>query len=301
MLTFLPAPIVGLISLFLYLINLIINALLIIFSALLSYVIPIKKIEKILIHFSHQTVPHWWIQGNNFIIWLTTKTKWEIQDEEIDSQGWYLLISNHRSWLDIIVLEKIFDEKAPMLKFFMKKELLWTLPVAGIACWAMGFPFMKRYSKSYLKKHPEKAGTDLENTRRACEKFKRTPMTIVNFIEGTRYTPEKASRQSSPYQHLLKPKAGGVAFTLEALKEHLNVIINTTIIYPDPKTDFWQFLCGRTKKIIVRYEIIHMHKVELGNYFEDQKYRVQFQRWLNRLWEEKDQLISETIKSNNEE
>jgi len=49
--------------------------------------------------------------------------------------------------VDILVLEKVFNRKVPMLKFFIKKELLWTLPVAGWAAWLLDFPFMERYHK----------------------------------------------------------------------------------------------------------------------------------------------------------
>lgn len=181
-----------------------------------------------------------------------------------------------------------------MLKFFMKRELLWMLPVAGVACWLMGFPFVSRYSKEYLKKHPEKAGKDLENTKRACEKFKDQPLTIINYIEGTRFTKAKHQRQASPYKHLLKPRAGGFAFVLEALEGHIDYIINTTIIYPDPKTNLWQFMCGKTKKIIVCYEVLPVTKDLLGDYYHDKKFRIHIQHWLNQLWHEKDRLIEKT-------
>lgn len=301
MLTFLPGPIVATLAIVLYLLNLLINPTLIILGTVIAAILPFQWVKKKFIVFSHEIVPGWWVSVNNFIIWLTTKTQWEIRGNgEIDTKGWYLLICNHQSWLDIIVLQTTFNKRAPMLKFFMKKELLWTLPIAGLACWAMGFPFMERYSKDYLKKHPEKAGRDIENTRRACEKFKQTPMTIVNFIEGTRFTKEKKQRQNSPYEFLLKPKAGGAAFTLEAMKEHLKTVINTTIIYPDPNTNFWRFMCGKVKKIIVCYEIIPVDKVPMGDYFNDQAYRVQFQRWLNYLWSEKDQLIKKILTEQNQ-
>jgi 1-acyl-sn-glycerol-3-phosphate acyltransferase len=176
----------------------------------------------------------------------------------------------------------------------MKKELLWTLPVAGLACWILGFPFMKRYSKNYLKKHPEKAGKDLEITKKACEKFKNQPITIVNFIEGTRFTPQKRERQASPYKHLLKPKAGGFAFVLSAMSGHLNHIVNTTIIYP-PETNLWRFMCGKTKKIIVRYEVTPVPPELIGDYFHNKEFRIRLQRWLNQFWHEKDQLIENTL------
>jgi 1-acyl-sn-glycerol-3-phosphate acyltransferase len=106
--------------------------------------------------------------------------------------------------------------RTPFFKFFLKKELIW-VPFLGLAWWALDYPFMKRYSKAFLAKHPELAGKDLEITKQACELFKRQPVTVVNYLEGTRYTAAKSAQQQSPFKHLLKPKAGGVAFVLAAM------------------------------------------------------------------------------------
>ncbi len=262
MLTFLPAPIVGIISIILNLLNLILAPGLAIILALIRLITPSKRWRQKITTFLHESIPFFWIFGSNLIIKLTTKTEWEVQGEgELDPKGWYLLICNHQSWLDIIVLERLFGTQIPILKFFMKKELLWSLPVAGFACYLMGFPFVERYSKAYLKKHPEKAGKDLEITRRACEKFKDQPITIMIYPEGTRLSKKKHDHQHSPFQHLLKPKAGGVAFVLEAMAGHLHNIIDATIIYPDRKTNLWQFMCGKTKKLfcIIKPCLFHMN------------------------------------------
>jgi len=297
MLTFLPAPIVGIIAFTLYIFNTLAIPLLVLIFGLLMYIMPIPPIRRFLSKLVHEILPNWWISMSDGIIALTTKTEWDIQGTgDLRLDGWYLLISNHQSWLDIIVLEKAFKQKVPMLKFFMKRQLLWALPVAGIACWVMGFPFVKRYSQEYLKKHPEKAGQDLEITRRACEKFKDQPITIMNYIEGTRFTEEKYLKQQSSYKHLLKPKAGGFAFVIAAMEGHLESIINTTIIYPDPDTSLWHFMSGKVKKIIVRYEVIPITSNMLGDYFNDAEFRRKFQHWTNQLWHEKDQLIDELLK-----
>jgi hypothetical protein len=89
---------------------------------------------------------------------------------------------------------------------------------------------MKRYSKAYLEKHPEKKGKDLETTRKTCASSQQ-PGGIFNFVEGTRFTEGKHAQQQSPF-HLLKPKAGGIAFVLDAMGEQLKSIVNVTIHYP---------------------------------------------------------------------
>jgi hypothetical protein len=128
----------------------------------------------------------------------------------------YLVISNHQSWVDIPALIQALNRRTPFFKFFLKKELIW-VPFLGLAWWALDYPFMKRYSKAFLAKHPELAGQDLKITKEACELFKRQPVTVVNYLEGTRFNETKRKQQGSPFKRLLKPKAGGVAFVLAAM------------------------------------------------------------------------------------
>ena len=124
--------------------------------------------------------------------------------------GWYLVIANHQTWVDIVILQAVFNRRIPFLKFFIKQELIW-FPLLGIAWWAMDMPFMKRFSPSYLAKNPHMKGKDRETTRRACEKFRDTPTSVLNFIEGTRFSENKRVDRKSPYNHLLQPRAGGLA------------------------------------------------------------------------------------------
>ena len=54
-------------------------------------------------------------------------------------------VSNHRSWVDILVLQAVFNRRIPFLKFFLKQQLIW-VPFLGLAWWALDFPFMRRHS-----------------------------------------------------------------------------------------------------------------------------------------------------------
>ena len=98
-----------------------------------------------------------------------------------------------------------------------------------------------RTSKSQLKKNPKLRGKDLETTRKACEKFKEMPVSVVNFVEGTRFTVQKHARQNSPFPYLLKPKAGGVAFVMQAMGEQISKVVNVTIHYPEGIPTFMDF------------------------------------------------------------
>jgi 1-acyl-sn-glycerol-3-phosphate acyltransferase len=180
------------------------------------------------------------------------------------------------------------------LKFFIKKELLW-LPVLGQAWWAMDFPFVKRYTKSHLQKKPHLKGKDLEITRQACKKFKKIPISITNFVEGTRFTNEKHRRQQSPYPHLLKPKAGGIAFVLDSMGEQIHRVLDVTIVYPDGVTNFWALLCGKIRKIKVRVRSLPVSAELLGDYTNDGHFRAGLQLWLNNIWAEKNRYIEEMM------
>jgi 1-acyl-sn-glycerol-3-phosphate acyltransferase len=150
---------------------------------------------------------------------------------------------------------------------------------------------MKRYTKKFLEKNPNLKGKDIEITRKACQKFKTVPVSVMNFVEGTRFTPQKHSRQKSPYTHLLKTKAGGIAFVLAAMGEHLNTILDVTIAYPGKPGSFWDFLCGKIREVRVEVRPMPIETPPMGNYILDDAFRTRFQNWLNRLWKEKDERI----------
>lgn len=235
-----------------------------------------------------------WAEIDKAIFALMTPTVWDIRGgDNLRGDTSYLVISNHQSWVDIPALVQAFNRKTPYFKFFLKKELIW-VPFLGLAFWALDYPFMKRYSKAFLDKHPELKGKDLEITKAACEKFKRMPVTVVNYLEGTRFTPAKQARQESPYQHLLRPKAGGVAFVLAALGEQLDTLLDVTLVYPKgPLPGFWDLLCGRVPRVIVDIQAREIDPaLWQGDYENDPEFRQYVQAWVSRLWEEKDARIA---------
>lgn len=223
---------------------------------------------------------------------LTTRTQYETRGIGALLQNtWYLLICNHQSWSDILILENVFAFKVAMLKFFVKKELFW-VPLVGTSCFALNFPFMKRYSREFIEKNPHLKGKDVETTKKACARFSKTPATLINFVEGTRFTPAKHHEQQSPYQNLLRPKAGGIAFALEAMGATLANIIDVTIIYPPSKHVMWDFFCGNLKKIIIDVKLRPITEDLRGDYDKDEAYKLHFQTWLNQIWTEKDKLMT---------
>jgi 1-acyl-sn-glycerol-3-phosphate acyltransferase len=211
---------------------------------------------------------------------------------QLSKHQWYLIVSNHLSWLDIILLTDFTAGKIPAPKFFLKKELIW-LPFVGLGAWALDMPFMQRYSKTFLEKNPHLEGKDIATTKKSCEKFRQLPTTVINFVEGNRFTPAKQKLKKSPFKNLLPPKAGGIAFTLATMGELFTSVLDITIIYPETQgSPMIEMLSGRLKKVIIRINVHPVTDEIMGDYFSDEKFKLGFQRWLNSVWENKDKLIT---------
>ncbi len=214
--------------------------------------------------------------------------------EGLRRDGWYLVISNHQTWVDIVVLQAVLNRQIPFLKFFIKQELIW-FPLLGIAWWALDMPFMKRYTPSYLARNPHMKGKDLETTRHACEKFRDTPTSVINFIEGTRFSEQKRLDRKSPYKHLLQPRAGGLAVALSSMGELFESVVDVTMIYPDGATSFWDMCCGRHVNVIVEVRERELEDwLVKGNYETDREFRKQVHSWLGEIWAQKDEILDET-------
>lgn len=230
-----------------------------------------------------------WIAVNSAALDRFTGTRVEVEmDAALRMDGHYLMLANHQSWVDILVLQKVFNRRIPLMRFFLKRQLFW-VPLLGLAWWALDFPFMGRYTKKQIARRPELAGRDIVATRRACEKFRAIPVTIVNFVEGTRFTPAKHARQGSGYRHLLKPKSGGVAFVLDAMGEGLHAILDVTLAFPGGRPSLADLLAGRVPVVRVHVRQRAIPEALLGgDYQNDRAFRIRFQHWMNGLWQEKD-------------
>ena len=286
------APIRGILSLLGYGLNTLFWAIPILFLAFFKRLLPWSRWRRIWDRLQN-TMADLWIATNIVNHRVFSRTQWDIHlPGDLDRNGWYLVIANHRSWVDILVLQRVFHRKIPFLKFFLKKELFW-LPILGQAWWALDFPFMKRYSKGYLKKHPERIGKDFDITRKACERFKKLPISVMSFVEGTRFSEKKQGSQKSPYRSLLRPRAGGVAYVLSAMNGQLRRVLDVTIVYSAQRISFWDFVCGRISQIRVQVRSLPITEALVGDYARDRAFRLQFQKWLNGLWEQKDACIQE--------
>lgn len=283
---------IGMLASLLLALNTLIWVPLLLTVALLRLLLPVPALRDRLTLLA-TVIAEAWISGNSAWMRLTQRTQWDVLGVEgLDARGWIMITSNHQSWADIFVLQHLLNHRIPLLKFFLKQQLIW-VPLMGLAWWALEFPFMHRHSEAALKKHPELRAQDQETTRKACAKFARTPTSVMNFLEGTRFTPAKQARQQSPYRHLLKPKAGGLALALNAMGDKFQAILDVTIVYPDGVPTFWQFLCGHLSRVVVRVRRLPVPQHLLGaDYGGNAAVREAFGQWVHELWSEKDEQIT---------
>ena len=297
MLGFLPPLARGVIAFLLLLLNTLFWVGPLLALALVRLVLPFKGVRLRIDPWTNAFATQW-IAGNSGWMRLTQRTVWDVQGiDRLNYRSWYLVNCNHQSWVDILVLQHLLNRRIPLLKFFLKHELIW-VPVMGLAWWALEFPFMRRHSEEYLKQHPEMRGKDQETTRKACEKYALIPTSVMNFLEGTRFTAAKHQRQQSPYRHLLKPKAGGIAMALNAMGDKFQAILDVTIVYPDGPPTFWHFLQGKVRHIVVRVRSLPVpQQLAQGDYAGDPAVREAFAQWVQQLWQEKDAQIESLLQA----
>ena len=272
--------------------NVLVHASVLLTLAAIKALVPLHGfrvgISRVLVAIAEQ-----WIAVNGALFAVFTRTRWHVDGlEGLQRGGWYLVLSNHQSWVDIPVLQKVFNRRIPFLKFFLKQQLMW-VPVLGLAWWALDFPFMRRHTKEQLEQHPEWRGKDKEATRKACERFRHLPVSVMNFVEGTRFTAAKHDRQESPYAHLLRPRAGGVAFVLETMGDMLQSIVDVAIVYPAGRPTLIDLLANRVPDIRVHVRQLRIPPEFIGRDYEnDAEFRTKFQAWMSERWAEKDALIA---------
>ena len=233
-----------------------------------------------------------WVSGNAGWFARIQRAPWDVLGHAgLRYADWYLVNCNHQSWVDIFVLQRSLNRRIPLLKFFLKRQLIY-VPVIGLAWWALDFPFMKRHGKAELRRNPALGREDQEAARRACEKFSLVPTSVMVFAEGTRFTEAKRAAQASPYRHLLKPKAGGLAVALNAMGSRFRSMIDATIAYPEGIPSFWDLACGRAGQVVVRMRQLPVPPAFCdADYTRDKAFRSEFHHWLGQQWQAKDDEI----------
>ena len=238
----------------------------------------------------------WWTMSNRWMInrlkLIQPQVHWQGR-EHLSPDQWYLVVCNHQTWADILLLQTYLLDDIPPLKFFTKSQLIW-LPFSGLAMSILGFPYVKRVSRRTNQKNPALRNADKNNVLKACEGFKNHPTSILNFAEGTRLTAEKHQRQNGEFRHLLNPKPGGITYMLEGMGSQLNGLVNVTLVYPDGVPTFGDFLQGKCHRVIFDARYCPLPDLA-GEDSNDTSYKASVARWMHGLWEEKDALITDYL------
>ena len=297
MLHFLPAPILFVINFVWLSIGTTLISIPVLLMALIKFILPIRPVLKV-VDVVNQLAFKCFCLNNAFLIRLTNKADWDIQGfENIKINGSCIIISNHVTWADIVLLCHLYRGRIPITKFFLKQSLIW-IPVIGQVCYAVGMPFLRRYSRAKILKNPKLKNKDVNATRKACKSLVNYPSSLVNFVEGTRFTEAKAVAQKTPYQNLMPPKATSLAVALGIIGNNIDCILNTTLVYPDNKPGtniFMSLLCGRLHKFAARVEVISKEEIQehlIGDYLNDKQFKRNFNTKLRAIWQVKDESIA---------
>lgn len=288
MLRIFPSVVRGVISLMAIALNTVFWCALLLVPAVFKVLLPFEAVARLLNPWING-IASAWTSCNSWGMRVVTGVDWRAEGvESLNYDDWYMVNCNHQTWVDIFVLQHVLNRRIPLLKFFLKQQLIY-VPVIGLAWWALDFPFMKRHSRAALRKNPDLRNQDRDSARAACAKFAKSPTSVMIFVEGTRFTPEKRVAQSSPYQNLLAPKAGAMAMSLGAMGAQFHSLLDATIAYPDGVPTFWQYLCGQSSRAIVKVRQVEIPpEFCTGDYENDRAMRKSFHRWLEAMWKQKD-------------
>lgn len=206
-----------------------------------------------------------WVQGISTILQNCTKITINGDRNAYKRQDRVLLLANHQSWVDILILYAAF--KVP-LTFIMKSSLR-RIPFLGWAFRIFRFPLIER--KTTDRSAWKKPILDFIERGVVCP--------LVLFPEGTRYNQEKARRSKHP--HLLNPHVDALQLVLP----HYERVIDVTIKYEQTDISVIRLLQGRIKHVQLTVK-------DVTSNLPAQQTRSSLYRTLNAIWEEKSALLS---------
>ena len=268
--------------------------------AVVKVLLPFKLVRKPLTQ-ALTAIGESWVGVNTALFRTACSIDWRLEgDTDLRRDEWYLVMANHLTSIDILAMQALLNRRIPFLKFFIKQQLIW-VPFIGLGWWALDMPFMKRYSASYLARKPHMKGKDFETTRRACQKFRDMPTSVMNFVEGTRFTVEKLDRHKDPYRHVLRPRGGGFAVAMSSMGDMFGAILDVTLVYPNGPASLWALCCGEHVETVVhiRQRAVEPWLID-GDYENDRAWRRRVQEYLGDIWHEKDELIQQYSRSVND-
>jgi len=222
------------------------------------------------------------VRVDNALLRHVSGATWRCEELRLDPARPHIVLANHRSWADILIVQSVVATRGPIVKFLCKRELLY-VPIFGLIILAFDFPVLRRRSRRGSDP-AHRRDDDRRRVTAASAALLDSPAAILSFAEGTRFTRTKREALGGPYEHLLPPRAGGLAAMIEALAPGEGTLVDLTLAYPRA-VSFWEFLGGATGPVNVKWETIPIADVPPE----------QAQEWLNDRWQRKDALLRSTI------
>jgi 1-acyl-sn-glycerol-3-phosphate acyltransferase len=236
------------------------------------------------------------VKVDDFLLFKIIHNRMEFKNpERLRKDRNYLILANHQSWADILILQSLLTNKTPPIRFIVKRELIF-MPIIGLICLAYEYPFVRRESLKAKKSGDDKNTRDINTIRKKIDKISTTGLSIINFVEGTRFNLPKSENHASRYKHLLNPHAGGLFYILKNYGSNLDTVLNFTITYGCPSPFFWKLLGGRCRRLIVDLQTIPMQQLRstLCAGGEEMSFAA-LSQWLKELWREKDLKIDQLL------
>ncbi len=222
------------------------------------------------------------VRVDNVLLRRVSRAAWRARELSLDPTRPHIVLSNHRSWADIFLVQSLIATRGPIVTFLSKRELLY-VPIFGLIILAFDFPVLRRRTRSGA----DPAGRRDDDRRRvadAAAALLDSPAAILSFAEGTRFTVAKREALGGPYRRLLPPRAGGLAAMIEALAPGGGSIVDLTLAYPRPST-FWEFLGGAAGSVEVAWETIPIATVKPD----------EVAIWLNDRWRRKEESLDRSL------
>ena len=222
------------------------------------------------------------VRVDNVLLRRVSRASWRVRELSLDPARPYIVLSNHRSWADILLVQSLIATRGPIVTFLCKRELLY-VPIFGLIILAFDFPVLRRRTR----RGTDPAGRRDDDRRRvadAAAALLDSPAAILSFAEGTRFTVAKRNAGDGHYEHLLPPRAGGFAAMVEALAPGGGSIVDLTLAYPRPST-FWEFLGGAAGSVEMAWEAIPIATVEPD----------EAASWLNDRWRRKEESLDRSL------
>lgn len=219
------------------------------------------------------------VRADNWLLRHVSGAAWRFDELTLDRDRPHIVLANHRSWADVLLVQSVVATRGPILNFLTKREILW-VPIFGLIVFAFDFPAVRRRSRPGADPASRRED-DRRRVREAAASLLDSPAAILSFAEGTRFTEAKRKARGGRYARLLPPRAGGLGAMIEALAPGGGTIVDLTLVYAGPAT-LWTFLGGAAGPVTIHWEKTPIEALAPERIPD----------WLNERWRRKDELLA---------